>query len=475
MTSPSDDGDANLSLDSARGRRLLATTVLGSGMVFLDGTITNVALPQIGRELHAGLGGLQWVVNGYALSLASLIIVGGSLGDRFGRKRVYAYGVAAFVVASIAVALAPTVVTLVLARVVQGVAAAALTPGSLAMLQASFTEDDRLRAIGAWSGMLGIATAAGPVVGGWLVGIDWRYGFWLNVPLGALVLWLLRTAPESRDPHASRHLDVPALVLTVVMLTGLTWALTDTHTTRSSISGIVAVLAAIALVVVERRARRPMIPPAMFASRIFTWVNIATLFVYASLTGSMFMLALHLQISAGWSPLAAGASTLPISAIMLVLSSRFGALATRRGPMLPMVAGMALVALGYTLLSRAGAHPAYVRDVLPGVLVQGFGMSMFVSPLTGSVLAAAPPGRSGLASGINNAVSRTAGLVAVAVLPALVGLSGDGYRHGAQVARAYAASMRWCVGAVLLGLVTTLVAFRADPRRPASDDAPAGS
>lgn len=453
-----------LTLESADGRRLLATTVLASGMVFLDGTITNVALPRIGQELDADLAGLQWVVNGYALSLAALIIVGGSLGDRFGRKHVFRWGVIGFAASSVVVALAPTIHLLVAARILQGVAAAAVTPGSLAMLQASFVERDRLRAIGAWSGMLGIATAAGPVVGGWLVGLDWRYGFWLNVPLAAVVLLLLRAAPESSDPAASRHLDVPAIVLSVVMLTALTWALTDFSASTGPLAAVTAALAAVALVLVERRQRAPMIPPLMFASRVFTWVNVATLFVYAALTGSMFVLAIYLQVSAGWSPLAAGAATLPISLVMLVLSSRFGAVATKRGPMGPMVGGMLVVACAYLVLSRAGDHPRYLTAILPGVTMLGFGMSMLVSPLTGTVLAAAPPGRSGLASGINNAVSRTAGLVAVAVLPLLVGLTGTAYRDGSAVARAYEHSMLWCAAAVVLGAGATVIGLRGRPQ-----------
>lgn len=389
--------ESNLQLSAPEGRRLLATTVLGSGMVFLDGTIANVALPRMGQELNADLAGLQWVINGYALSLAALIVVGGSLGDRFGRKRVYALGVIAFVIASAAVAVAPTIQLLVVARILQGVAAAALTPGSLAMLQSSFSEDDRLKAIGAWSGMLGIATAAGPIVGGWLVGIDWRYGFWLNVPIGALVLWLLRPAPESRDAHASRHFDVPAIALTVTMLAGLTWALTD-WAAYGPLAAAVAVVSGVALLAVEKREREPMIPLGLFRNRVFSWVNAATLFVYAAFTGSMFFMALFLQVSAGWTPLEAGAASLPISLIMLALSGWFGGFASRHGAMAPMVGGMLLVAVGFAMLALAPAHPQYVRHILPGVCVQGLGMSMLVSPLTGTVLAAAPASRSGLAT-----------------------------------------------------------------------------
>lgn len=442
------------------GRRLLATTILGSGMAFLDGTITNVALPRIGRDLHTELAGLQWVVNGYTLTLASLILVGGSLGDRFGRKKVYGVGIAAFMVTSALAAISPTIQLLVGARMLQGVAAALLTPGSLAMLQASFVKDDRMRAIGAWTGMLGIATAGGPIVGGWLVGIDWRLAFWINAPIGTLVLWLLRSAPESKDAHASIHLDVPALVLAPVALAGMTWSLTAWPGRGAELATVgplvIAALAAIAFVLVERRSAHPMVAPALFANRVFTVINLVTVAVYAALTGSFFFLAVYLQISAGWSPLEAGAATLPISLVMLLLASRFGAVAARYGARTPMLVGSALLATGLMFLATAPDRPAYLTQLLPGVLAMGLGLSMVVAPLTGTVLAAAPDHEAGLASGINNAVSRTAGLIAVAALPLAVGLSGSEYRIGHEVARAYRSSMWICAGLVVVGFLLTL-------------------
>lgn len=459
-----------LTLDEPAGRRLLATTVLGSAMVFLDGTITNVALPRIGRELGADLAGLQWVVNGYALALAALILVGGSLGDRYGRRRVYGIGVAAFVVASVLVALAPTIGTLVAARVVQGVAAALLTPGSLAMLQASFAPQDRMRAIGAWSGTLGIATAAGPVVGGWLVGIDWRLGFWVNLPLGILVLALLRGTPESRDDASTGRFDLPAVALGPMALGGITWALTDPSSPGALPAAVVGVVAAAAFVAWERRTRYPMVPPAMFANRVFTSINLVTLLVYAALPGQSFFLALALQVSAGWSPLAAGAAMLPTSLLMLALSGRFGAIATRRGPRPVMVGGIVLLTAGLLVLAAAPARPGYLVHVLPGVLLVGFGLSMLVSPLTGTVLAAAPAGKEGIASGINNAVSRTAGLLAIAALPLVVGLSGQAYRDGAAVHHAYRLAMLTCAGLTALGGVLAWVGLAA-PHPPHEDDA----
>lgn len=455
----------SLRLTDPAGRRLLATAVTGSGLVFLDGTVANVALPRIGTELDAELAGLQWVVNGYTLALASLILVGGSLGDRLGRKRVFGWGTVGFALASVLVAVAPTIELLVAARVLQGVAAALLTPGSLALLQAGFHPDDRMKAIGAWTGMLGIATAGGPVLGGWLVGIDWRIAFWINLPIAALVLWLLRTAPESRDAEAAGRYDVAGLLLAPIALAGITWALTAWPGQGALAAAVVGVVAGVAFVVAQRHASHPMTPPQLFASRVFTVINVVTLFVYAALAGSMFFLAVYLQVTAGWTPLEAGAATVPVSVVMLFLASWFGGYATRHGARTPMVAGALVLAAGLALLALAPDRPNFLLHILPGVLLQGFGLSMLVAPLTGTVLAAVPDSRSGVASGINNAVSRTAGLLAIAALPLLVGLSGDDYRIPHKVADAYRASMWWCAGWVLVGAALTFVGLRPDGQR----------
>jgi len=446
------------------GRRLIATTVLGSGMGFLDGTIANVALPHIGHDLHANLAELQWVINGYTLALASLILLGGSLGDRLGRKRAYGWGIASFAVASALAALSPTIGILIAARVVQGVAAALMTPGSLALLQSSFREQDRMRAIGAWTGTLGIATATGPALGGWLVGIDWRIAFWINLPIAAVVLWLLRCAPESRDLEPEGKLDLRAAVLAPIALGSLTWSLTawssDGASAATVVPLLVAVAAAIGFILHERRTASPMLPLHLFSNRDFSAINLVTLFVYAALSGVLLFLSLFLQVSAGWSPLAAGASTVPLSLVMLVLAARFGALASRIGARRPMLWGEALLCIGLMLLALAPNRPDYLVDLLPGILVMGFGLSMLVAPLTGTVLAAAPERYAGLASGINNAVSRTAGLLAVAALPLMVGLSGEKYRSPTVVAHAYRASLWWCAAGVAIGLVATAVGLR---------------
>ncbi|WP_168990128.1 MFS transporter [Yimella sp. RIT 621] len=330
----------SLRLTDPAGRRLLATAVTGSGLVFLDGTVANVALPRIGTELDAELAGLQWVVNGYTLALASLILVGGSLGDRLGRKRVFGWGTV-----------------------------------------------------------------------------------------------------------------------------GITWALTAWPGQGALAAAVVGVVAGVAFVVAQRHASHPMTPPQLFASRVFTVINVVTLFVYAALAGSMFFLAVYLQVTAGWTPLEAGAATVPVSVVMLFLASWFGGYAARHGARTPMVDGALVLAAGLALLALAPDRPNFLLHILPGVLLQGFGLSMLVAPLTGTVLAAVPDSRSGVASGINNAVSRTAGLLAIAALPLLVGLSGDDYRIPHKVADAYRASMWWCAGWVLVGAALTFVGLRPDGQR----------
>ncbi|EWT02047.1 major facilitator transporter [Intrasporangium oryzae NRRL B-24470] len=456
-----------LAMGTRRGRLVLTTTILGSGIALLDGTIVNVALPHIGRELDADLAQLQWVVNAYALALASLILLGGSLGDRFGRARMYAIGTAGFGLASLACGLAPSIGTLIAARAVQGVAAALLVPGSLAILQASFRRKDRMAAIGAWTGLLGVASASGPIIGGWLVDHSWRWAFWLNVPLTALVVVLtVLYVPESSNPQATRRLDVAGVALAVLGLGCLTYALT-TGPSHSGllpwVIGVVGVLSLVGFVLVERRTSHPMVPPRLFESRVFTSVNIVTLLVYAGLGAALLFLVLFLQVVAGWSALAAGTATLPLSLAMLLLAQRFGALATVHGPRRYMVGGTLVAAAGFVLLGFAPSQPSYAVHILPGMTLVGLGLAMLVAPLTGTVLAAAPDELSGTASGVNNAVSRTAGLLAVAALPPLVGLSGAAYEDPVAMASAYRAAMWVCAGLVASGAVITALGLRAEP------------
>jgi len=466
--------EEQLRMGGHRGRLVLATTVLGSSIALLDSTVVNVALPTIGRELSAGLAGLQWVVNAYALTLAALILLGGSLGDRFGRRRVYAMGVAGFGVSSVLCAAAPTIELLVAARAIQGVSAALLVPGSLAILQASFRREDRMAAIGAWTGLLGVATASGPVVGGWLVDHDWRWAFWLNVPLAAVVVALaLRVVPESRNPRAARGLDTAGVLLAVVGLACTTYALTVAPGGQGVVPwavGVVGVACLAGFVARERSTEHPMVPPSLFADRVFTAVNAVTLLVYAGLSAAILFLVLFLQNVSGWSPLAAGSATLPLSLVMLVLASRFGTLATRHGPRRYMVAGTLTAAAGFALLALSPEQPAFVAHLLPGITLVGLGLAMTVAPLTGTVLAAAPDELAGTASGVNNAVARTAGLLAVAAIPPLVGLGGADYSSAEVLAPAYRSAMLVC--AVLVALGAPLTAAGLGSRRTECAPAP---
>jgi EmrB/QacA subfamily drug resistance transporter len=420
---------------SGPARWILFATVLGSGIAFLDATVVNVALPAIGEDLDAGVAGLQWTVNGYAVTLAALILLSGALGDRFGRRRVFVIGVIWFALASLLCALAPNLVTLVAARALQGVGGALLTPGSLAIIQISFAPGDRARAVGAWSGLTGIAAALGPFLGGWLVEAwSWRLIFLINLPLAlAVAVVAARHVPESRDAaDRDRPLDVAGSGLAVVALSGITYALIgagdgSVSTAVVSVAGAAGVIALAAFVAVERMSSHPMMPLSMFASRQFTSANVVTFLVYGALGGTFFLLVVFLQQVLGYSPIAAGAATVPVTALMLVLSSRVGQVAYRIGPRLPMALGPIVVGAGLFLLSRLDEGSGYATDVLPAVVVFGLGLSLTVAPLTATVLDSADPDRAGVASGINNAISRGAGLVAVAVLPLAAGLTGDAY------------------------------------------------
>jgi EmrB/QacA subfamily drug resistance transporter len=413
---------------------VVLATVLGSGLALLDATVVNVALPRIGEDLDADLAGLQWTLNGYTLTLASFILLGGSLGDRLGRRRVFVAGTVWFAVASALCAAAPTVEMLVAARALQGIGGALLTPGSLAIISASFAGEDRSRAIGAWAGLGGIAGAIGPFLGGWLVEVgSWRWVFLINLPLAAVVVLVAsRHVPESMDPTASHRLDLPGAVLGAVGLAGVTYASIaggerglDPQVVGAGAAGVLALLA---FVVVERRSSHPMVPPGLFASRQFTVTNIVTFAIYAAFGAVFFLVVLQLQVVSGFSPLAAGAAMLPVTVLLLVLSSRAGALGARIGPRLPMSAGPLLAAVGVLLMMRIGRDASYATDVLPAVVIFGLGLSLLVAPLTSTVLAAAPAEHAGAASGVNNAVARAGGLLAVALLPAVAGLTGDVYR-----------------------------------------------
>jgi EmrB/QacA subfamily drug resistance transporter len=452
-------------------------------MAFLDSTVVNVALPTIGAGLGASLGGLQWVVSGYTLSLAGLILLGGSLGDRLGRRRVFMIGVVWFALASGLCGLSVDTGMLIAARLLQGIGGALLTPGSLAIIQASFAPGDRPRAVGAWSGLGGVAGAIGPLLGGWLVqSAGWRYVFFLNLPLAAAVLAVtLRHVPETRDPMASGKFDIAGAVLAALGLSGITYALIEAPESGQPLvliaAAAVGVAAAVAFILLERhRTRHPgnvpaMLPLDVFASREFSAINVVTFVVYAALGGVFFLLVLQVQVVSGYGALAAGTTLLPVTVLMLAFSARSGALAQRIGPRWMLTAGPLTGAVGLLLTLRIGAHASYLTDVLPAVVVFGAGLTLTVAPLTATVLASADVRHAGVASGVNNAVARAAGLLAVAGLPAIAGLGAASYHSAAKFSTGFDKAM--IVSAVVLaaGGVLSAVTIRSDVLRPAGKPA----
>ncbi|MFJ4964742.1 Multidrug resistance protein stp [Streptomyces sp. ADI96-02] len=447
---------------SPTGRWVVLTTVLGSSMAMLDSTVINVALPRIGKDLGTDLAALQWTVNAYMLTLAGLILLGGALGDRYGRRRVFVVGVVWFAVASLLCGIAPNAAVLIGARALQGIGGALLTPGSLALIQASFHPDDRARAVGLWSGLGGVGSAIGPFLGGYLVdGPGWRWVFLLNLPLAALCAPVaLRHVPESKDPAAHGRFDVLGAALAALALAGVTYALIAAPGRGASPvvigSALGGVLLGVLFVRVERRRADPMLPPSIFRSRLFTSVNIVTLCVYAALGGFFFLSAIQLQVVAGYSALGAGAALLPVTVLMLLFSASAGDLGRRIGPRIPLTVGPLLAAAGMLLMLRVGPGASvgsYVSDVLPAVVVLGAGLVVVVAPLTATVLAAVDSGRAGLASGINNAAARAAGLIAVAALPLLAGMGPEVYRDAGAFAASFRRAMPMCAGVLVAGAV----------------------
>ncbi|MFC5925243.1 MFS transporter [Micromonospora vulcania] len=470
-----------LRMGTAAGRGTLLAAVLASGMVFLDGTVVNVALPKLGEDLGANVADLQWTVNGYLLMLAAFVLLGGALGDRFGRRRIFLIGVVWFTVASVLCGLSQGTGWLIAARFLQGAGGALLTPGSLSVLQSSFHPDDRGRAIGAWAGLSGVSTALGPFLGGWLIDtLSWRWIFFLNLPLAVLVLLAaLRWVPESRDENASRsagrgrthrRFDVAGALLGALALAGVTYALIDAPergfvSAPVLVAALVGVLAAVAFVLLERRrGDTAMLPTGLFGSRLFSVLNIFTVVVYAALNGFTFFFAVYLQNVLGWSAFRTGIALLPMTVLLLVGSARAGALAAKIGPRLPLAIGPVVAAAGLLLLRGVDPGASYWRDVFPGVLLFGSGLTLVVAPLTASVLAAVQDRFSGVASGFNNAASRAGGLLAVAALPLLVGLSGSGYAQKTELTHAFRGALAWCAGLLLAGAVLALVLVHRPPR-----------
>ena len=456
----------SISRASAQGRWILLATVLGSGISLLDSTVVNVALPALGSDLGASLGQLQWVVNGYTLSLAALVLLGGSLGDRFGRRRVFTVGVVWFALGSLLCGLAPGIGWLIAARILQGVGGALLVPGSLAIISATFVRTDRARAIGTWSALSGVATAIGPLLGGWMVQtIGWRWAFLINLPLAVVVLLVtLQHVPETSDPQAPRSFDLAGAALAAAGLAGLTYALIgvgDGWRPSVIMVGLLGVTALGAFVAVERRGRTPMLPMDVFASRQFSAANLVTLVVYAGLGALFFLLVVQLQVVAGFDALAAGSALLPITIIMLLLSGSAGQLAERIGPRWPMTIGPLLAGVGAVLLQRVGPDASYATDVLPAVAVIGLGLALTVAPLTATVLAAVEDRHAGIASGVNNAVARAGGLLAVAALPVLVGLTGDDYADPGTFDAGFGRAMIVCAVLFVVGGIISYLAIRA--------------
>jgi EmrB/QacA subfamily drug resistance transporter len=455
---------------------VILATVLGSGVVFLDGTVVNVALPAIGHDLHTSVTGLQWTVDAYLLTLSALLLLGGSAGDRYGRRSVFVVGLVVFSVASAACGLAPGVGYLIAARAAQGVGGALLVPGSLAIIAAEFAPEDRGRAIGAWSGLGGVASAVGPFLGGWLIDAEsWRLIFFLNLPLAAVAVTVaLRHVPESRAPDRE-PLDITGAVTVSLALAALSYAAIEHRGSGAGVALVLGLVVAALFVVLERGSDHPMLPLSMFRSAQFTGANLTTLGVYGALSVALFLVVLRLEVSLRYSALDAGASLVPFTVLMLLLSPTSGKVAQRIGARVPMTVGPLLTAAGMLLLSRVGAGTRYVSGVLPGVVVFALGMVITVAPLTAAVLASVDDARVGAASGINNAAARLAGLMAVAVLPGVAGID-PGHSLASGLDTGYSSALRIAAGLCAAGgVVAWLFVRRTAPVRPVPHPSPFGA
>jgi EmrB/QacA subfamily drug resistance transporter len=470
---------------SRQQRLTLVATILGSTVVFLDGTVVNVALPAINDDLEAGLAGQQWVVEAYLLTMVSLLLVGGSLGDQFGRRRMFVAGLLGFGATSALCALAPSDEFLVGARALQGIAGALLVPGSLAIVASTFEGAERGKAVGTWTAWTGIATVLGPAGGGALIGLlSWRAIFWVNLPLiAATVALTLHAVEESKDPDAFRGIDWPGIGLSAAGLGGPVFALIEqpTHGWGDPLVWV-PLLAGIAcfaaFLLYEARARHPMLDLGLFRIRNFAVANVTTFAAYAGLIGGLFFVGLYLQQVVGYTPLEAGLATTPISILLFVLSPRFGRLASGTGPRLPMTAGPIVAGVGLLLMLRVGTGADYLADVLPAILVFGLGLAATVAPLTATVLDSVEERRVGIASGVNNGVSRVAGLLAIAILGAVISAKFDSsvgatVSGGPLTAAAPAASTAaFHLGVLIAGLLMILGGIASglgiqDPKRRA--------
>ncbi len=473
------DAAPGLRYASATGRWVLAATVLGSGIAALDATVVGIALPAIARDFHASVSSMQWVVDGYTLPLAGLLLLGGALGDAFGRRKVFVIGTIWFALASLACGLAPSAGFLIAARAVQGAGAALLVPGSLAIIQASFSAKDRARAIGAWSGLGGVATAIGPFLGGWLItAVSWRLVFFINLPVAAAVVAMsVRHVPESRAPGPRQPLDAAGATTISLALAGITYGLiaaSDGNWTSPTV--LATLLPGVALLagfcVIESRSRHAMLPLSIFRSRQFSGANAVTFVVYGALGGALFLVPVVLQEVCGYSALEAGVALLPITVIMLTLSARSAALAARIGPRLQMTVGPLVIAIGLVMFTRVHGNGDYLTQVLPAVLVFGFGLAINVAPLTATALSAAPAEHAGIASAVNNDVARAASLIAVAVLPPLAGITGDVYLHPAALTSGFHTAVLISAAVAAAGGVLAAATIRNPARGPGRQGTP---
>ncbi len=457
---------------TSRQRLTLIAAILGSGVATIDGSIVNVALPSIERDLGGGLAAQQWISNGYLLTLGSLILIGGSLGDIYGERRIFSIGVAAFGVFSIVCAVAPSIGVLLVARALQGVAGALLTPSSLAVIVGAFSDRQRGAAIGAWTAWGAIAAIIGPLAGGWIIdSASWRWIFAINGPLIAITLTIIFAAIPESSRVGTRSVDVIGAVLCVLGLAGIVFALIEQpHYGWGSpmiLGPLIGGAAAFtAFLTYERRTPAPMVELALFSRRNFSVGNLETFTMYAGLSILFFFLVIFLQEVAGYSAIKSGLTTLPVTLVMFTLSRRFGALADRYGPRLFMACGPAVAAAGILLLLRTGLHTSYVRDLLPGLLVFAVGLSMTVAPLTATVLAGADAHDAGIASAINNAVARIAGLIGVSVIGVIVAgaLAGDTFARDAGSVHAFHEALIICAALVATGGAIAAVGIE-NPRR----------
>lgn len=465
MTDYPDTRSPDIRFDSATGRWVLLATVLGSGMVFLDGTVVNVALPSISRDLGATFSDLQWTINGYMVTLTALLLFGGSLGDRLGRRRVFVWGLAGFTLASIVCGISPTTPVLVGARAVQGVGGALLVPGSLAIMGSVFHPDDRGRAIGAWSGLAGVATSIGPFLGGWLIDVgSWRTVFFLNVPLAAVAIWAaIRHVPDTRSPSPG-ELNLTGAITATIGLAGISYAAIERNGAGVVVAGVGGAVALVAFLVNQQLSKSPMMPLWLFRSKQFSGTNLTTLAVYGALSAAMFMITLRLQVSMGYSALEAGAALVPFSIVMLIFSPRAGQLGQKVGAQIPLTVGPLIAAVGLLWLASMGPGDGYWSDILPAVCLFGAGMTVLVAPLTTAVLGSVDDSMSGVASGVNNAVSRLAGLLAVAIIPGVAGIATDASLK-ADLQSGYASAVRIAALLMVIGSVIAVSLVRAHPQR----------